>query len=80
MSQEYSDESRIDEPYALPDIEIWHQDKAVLADEELAIPPYEIGWYYWFCFPGCLPDNEAMGPFETHEEALAGARGDEDGS
>ncbi len=32
------------------------------------------GWYYWFCFPGCLPDSEASGPYKTEEEALVWAR------
>lgn len=35
------------------------------------------GWFYWFCFPGCLPDSEPMGPYKTEAEALADAR-DED--
>ena len=29
------------------------------------------GWFYWFCFPGCLPDSEPSGPFATEAEALA---------
>ncbi len=32
------------------------------------------GWYWWACFPGCLPDGEPTGPFETEEEAIANAR------
>jgi hypothetical protein len=32
------------------------------------------GWYWWTCLPGCLPDSEAIGPFETENEALADAR------
>ncbi len=32
------------------------------------------GWYWWSCSPGCLPDGEPSGPFETEEEALADAR------
>lgn len=27
------------------------------------------GFYWWTCSPGCLPDSEAFGPFETAEEA-----------
>ena len=27
------------------------------------------GYYWWTCSPGCLPDSEAAGPFETREEA-----------
>ena len=32
------------------------------------------GWYYWSCYPGCLPDTEATGPFETEVGALGEAR------
>jgi hypothetical protein len=32
------------------------------------------GWFYWFCFPGCLPEGDAIGPFASHKEALADAR------
>jgi hypothetical protein len=31
------------------------------------------GWYWWACFPGCLPDGEASGPFATEEAATADA-------
>lgn len=34
----------------------------------------ETAWFWWSCFPGCLPDSEPMGPFATVEEALADAR------
>lgn len=33
-----------------------------------------VGWYYWPCFPGCLPDGDPVGPFETEAEAIADAR------
>jgi hypothetical protein len=32
------------------------------------------GWFWWSCFPGCLPDGPAIGPFKTQAEALADAR------
>lgn len=32
------------------------------------------GWYWWACFPGCLPDGDASGPFNTEAEAIADAR------
>ena len=32
------------------------------------------GYFYWYRFPGCLPDSEPVGPFETKAEALAAAR------
>lgn len=33
-------------------------------------------WFYWFCFPGCLPEGDGMpvGPFATEAEAIADAR------
>ncbi len=28
-------------------------------------------WYWWACFPGCLPDtDDALGPFDTEDEAI----------
>lgn len=36
--------------------------------------PCEQGFYYWFCLPGCMPDSEPDGPYDTEEEALAAAR------
>jgi hypothetical protein len=34
----------------------------------------EGGWFYWYCFPGCMPDCDATGPFASYAEALAAAR------
>lgn len=28
------------------------------------------GWYWWSCSPGCLPDSDPVGPFDTSREAL----------
>jgi hypothetical protein len=25
------------------------------------------GWYWWACYPGCLPDGDAFGPFPTSD-------------
>lgn len=38
----------------------------------------EQGWFYWFCFPGCLPDSDPNGPFPTKAEALADAQSNND--
>ena len=35
----------------------------------------EPGWYWWPCFPGCLPDGDAVGPFETERDAVIDAGG-----
>ena len=34
------------------------------------------GWYYWTCFPGCLPDSDPIGPFDSEQEAIDDARQD----
>lgn len=36
----------------------------------------EPGFYWWACFPGCMPDGDAVGPFTTEEEAIRDAQGD----
>lgn len=36
------------------------------------------GWFYWFCFPGCLPDGAPFGPYDTEIEAAQAAQ-DESG-
>ena len=33
-----------------------------------------VGWYWWACFPGCLPDGDPQGPFKTEREAIEAAR------
>lgn len=35
---------------------------------------YELGFYWWPCSPGCLPDGEPSGPFKTYREAVNDAR------
>lgn len=31
------------------------------------------GWYFWQCFPGCLPEGAPMGPYSSYSAALAAA-------
>ncbi len=31
------------------------------------------GWYWWTCCPGCMPDSDANGPFDTQDEAKENA-------
>jgi hypothetical protein len=28
------------------------------------------GWYWWACFPGCMPDGEPSGPYQSEAEAI----------
>lgn len=32
------------------------------------------GWYWWACFPGCMPDSDPNGPFNTSRQAFLDAR------
>ena len=73
----YSDPSRESDPMTLPDVEvfavspteaIYNRQNADHADE---FTIFDAGWYYWYCFPGCMPDSSPFGPFKTEEEAIA---------
>ena len=34
------------------------------------------GGFYWFCFPGCLPGSDAIGPYKTRSEAIEASKAD----
>ena len=83
MTQFYSDESRESEPHALPNMEVFFVDKHDApdfarnqCDENIYHDDAEdyIGWYWWSCFPGCLPDSEPSGPFDSEQAAINDAR------
>ena len=77
MTQAYSDKTREAEPFALPDVEVFYRselDVRWLNRWAIEARRAEVGWYWWSCFPGCLPDGEASGPFDTEAEALADAQ------
>ena len=92
--QAYSNPKRENDPHSLPDVEIFHHEhakrelcalnaghKAELYGECITDGEGDClgsGWYWWSCFPGCLPDSEANGPFATKAEALADAQADAD--
>lgn len=66
MTQVYSNPERESDPHALPDVEVFYIGDC---DGE-----YPAGWYWQACFPGCLPDSEPMGPFETECAAIEDAQ------
>lgn len=76
--QAYSDPSREEDSHALPDIEVFWHDEGDYAEEEMWQDgdgePMPSGYYYWGCFPGCMPEGDPVGPFGTEEEALAEAQ------
>lgn len=56
------------EPYGSFEI-FWHdaQSPGYLSTAQ------DTGWYWWACFPGCMPDGEANGPFAYSRQALEDA-------
>ena len=88
--QAYSNPERADDPHALPNIEVFQADfcdacgacavdELVEHAEDCDTYPRIIarGWYWWSCFPGCLPDGDPIGPFASEADALADAQGGE---
>ena len=75
MSYVYSVPERETEPFTLPNVEVFYVSQLEVnynmenmdhVDEYTITEP---GWYWRTCFPGCLPDSEAIGPFETEQDA-----------
>lgn len=71
--QYYSDPERENDKWALPDVEIFYANAGEL-EWEGQEEPSEAGFYYWYCFPGCMPDSDPNGPFATVREALEDMR------
>ena len=67
MTQFYTDPSRETDPTALPNAEVFYSNTIEAGN----------GWYYWFCFPGCLADSEPIGPFATSDLAIKDAQDNE---
>ncbi len=66
--QSYSDPTRAADQTALPNLEVFHNDGMLLLFDEEG-EELEVGWYWWPCFPGCLPDGAPAGPFDSAAEA-----------
>ena len=39
-------------------------------------PTGKEAWWFWYCFPGCMPDSLPNGPYSTEAEALQAVRDD----
>lgn len=75
MAQFYSDPTREDKEHALPNCEAFYADNSDdWENENGEREPMQPGWYYWYCFPGCLPDSDPIGPFKSKAEAIEAAR------
>lgn len=78
MAYHYQKEGDKDNSRSLPNIETFYLDDKEKREALKSDDLMEKGWYYWYCLPGCMPDSEAIGPFETEEEALEDARYEND--
>lgn len=84
MTQFYLNPERELLPHALPNAEAFYVDARGYVEGEPYVLPHEPGeqafglaqpgWYWWPCFPGCLPDSEPSGPFTSKEEAIEDAQ------
>jgi hypothetical protein len=82
--QAYSDPKRETEKHALPDVEVFQAEYCEQCDgidghyDSCADdgPDFTVSWrwFWWTCFPGCIPDSDPFGPFDTQAEALADAQ------
>lgn len=55
MEQFYSDPSRAADPFHLPDCIVFETPD---------------GWFWQSQMPGCLPDSDPIGPFDSRQEAI----------
>jgi len=83
----YSDPEREHETHALPDVEVfrmtasdfinsdegsWMHER--MSDDLDADADALAGFYYWYCFPGCMPEGDPIGPFRLQEQAIEDMR------
>lgn len=71
MSYYYSDPKRANDPHAMPNVEVFQMYNS---------SDHCLGWFWHACFPGCLPDSDLFGPFDTEAEAVADAQSQNDDS
>lgn len=51
-------------------VEVFHHPGPALSEDQ----DMPRGWYWWPCLPGCLPDGEVTGPFESEDSAMLDAK------
>ena len=77
MTQFYLNRTRENDPLALPDGEVFHRSLEENT-KDLWTDGYGDtlldGWYWWPCFPGCLPDADPIGPFPSAKAAIRDAQ------
>lgn len=73
MSTYYLNPEDESDPYCLPTLEVFYAADGEMPDHEDG-EPREAGWYAWICLPGCLPDSDPFGPYDSEEEAVEDMR------
>ena len=74
--QFFSDPERENSKCAMSDCEVFWMDQ-IEAREYLGLMEMkdaEPGYYYRFCFSGCLPEYDCFGPFKTEQLAIDDCR------
>ena len=65
----------------LENVEVFHLTESVTLTEGVDQIEYKVGWYWWVCFPGCLPEGDgivtASGPYLTEQAARLAAYSDQ---
>lgn len=77
MATHYAIPSQASDPAILPSIETFYRTMAANEVDGWRDGDGETmgaGWYAWECLPGCLPDGEPYGPYDSEAEALADMR------
>lgn len=77
MTMHYRNEREASDSMTLPSIETFYRTTAAIRADDWRDDDGELmgeGWYWWACFPGCMPDSGPSGPYATEAEALADAR------
>lgn len=55
----YSDPAMADNKWSLPDVAVFYSDEMGEDGEKLS------GWFYQYGLPGCMPDSDPFGPYES---------------
>lgn len=77
MTQFYLQPERANDTWSLPDAEVFYMSESDVESADWADADgdrLEPGYYWWACFPGCMPESEPNGPFPTEAAAIADAQ------
>ena len=74
MTQFYYNPADAKDPHRLPDAETFYVDGTDPDFVDFDGEPYEAGYYFWSCFPGCMPDSDPFGPYDTEQAAIDAAQ------